>query len=201
MPSSTPIDRSSSTLNPECIVELILQFSFSFTISSLFRSTPLITTGEDSAPWMILTLLSWDLCPYSYLTSSSLTIGLIISSASSLTLVCIPHFHHVLLSSIHFLFYTLFLGPCMLVHSIWTTSLPLVLSILDLRNTSVHLVSSLKSLESLLLYPQSFEPLWTIGHWMLDSLWVSPDCHKSSKRLSLYASRNKRSRISLVPPL
>ena len=81
-------------------------------------STPLIATGEDSTPQMILTLLSQDLRPSSYLTSSSLIIGLIVSSAGSLTLVCVSCFHHVLLSSIHFLFYMLFLGPCALVHSI-----------------------------------------------------------------------------------
>ena len=95
----------------------MLQFSFSFATSFLFHLIPLVATGEDSAPWMILTLLSWDLCP-SYLTSSSLIIGLIISSTGSLTPVCVPHFHHVLLSSIRFLFYMLFLGPCVLVHSI-----------------------------------------------------------------------------------
>ena len=55
---------------------LMLQFSFSFTTSFLFRLTPLVATGEDSTPRTILTLLSWDLRPSSYLTSSSLIFGL-----------------------------------------------------------------------------------------------------------------------------
>ena len=54
----------------------MLQFSFSFATSFLFRLTPLVATGEDSAPRTILTLLSWDLRPSSYLTSSSLIFGL-----------------------------------------------------------------------------------------------------------------------------
>ena len=107
-----------SSLELDCIGGVMLQFSFSFAISSSSRSTPLIATGEDSTPQMILTLLSQDLHPSSYLTSSSLIIGLIISSTGSLTPVYVPCFHHVLLSSIRFLFYMLFLDPCMLVHSI-----------------------------------------------------------------------------------
>ena len=96
----------------------MLQFSFSFAISSLFHLTPLVAIGEDSAPRTILILLSQDLCPSSYLISSYLIIGLIISSAGSLTPVCIPHFHHIPLLSIHFLVYMIFLGPCALVYSI-----------------------------------------------------------------------------------
>ena len=105
------------SLELNCTGGVMLQFSFSFTTSFLFRLTPLVATGEDSAPRMILALLSWDLHPSSYLTSSSLIFGLIISSAGSLTPVCIPRFHPVLLSSIRFL-YRRFLGPCALVHSI-----------------------------------------------------------------------------------
>ena len=36
----------------------MLQFSFSFATSFLFHLIPLVATGEDSTPWMILTLLS-----------------------------------------------------------------------------------------------------------------------------------------------
>ena len=97
---------------------VILQFSFSFAISSLFHLIPLLAIGEDSTPQTIPTLLSQDLRPSSYLISSYLIIGLIISSAGSLIPVCIPHFHHILLLSICFLVYMIFLGLCALVHSI-----------------------------------------------------------------------------------